>query len=80
MASLVQWSGISYNDVPYPGFAEFFGWMLAIASMIMVPIFALIQFYQSKGTTLTEVSACLIPFLVSKRYLLLLTKTYIVFY
>ena len=42
--------------MPYPGWAEFFGWLLAIASMIMVPTFALIQFYHSRGTTLTEVS------------------------
>lgn len=54
LASLVQWTGISYNNVPYPGWAEFFGWVLAIASMIMVPTFALIQFYYSRGTTLTE--------------------------
>ncbi|XP_074614472.1 sodium- and chloride-dependent glycine transporter 2-like [Acropora palmata] len=56
IASLAQWGGISYDKKPYPGWAEFFGWLLALASMVMVPIFAIVQCYYSKGTTITEVS------------------------
>ena len=47
MASLVQWTGISYDNKPYPAWAEFFGWLLAIASMIMIPTFAIIQYFSS---------------------------------
>lgn len=54
IASLAQWGGISYDKKPYPGWAEFFGWLLALASMVMVPIFAIVQCYYSKGTTLTD--------------------------
>lgn len=54
IASLAQWGGISYDKKPYPGWAEFFGWLLALASMVMVPIFAIVQCYYSKGTTITE--------------------------
>lgn len=54
IASLAQWGGISYDKKPYPGWAEFFGWLLALASMVMVPIFAIVQCYYSKGTTVTE--------------------------
>lgn len=54
IASLAQWGGISYDKKPYPGWAEFFGWLLALASMIMVPIFVIVQCYYSKGTTIAE--------------------------
>ncbi|XP_029190597.2 sodium- and chloride-dependent glycine transporter 2-like [Acropora millepora] len=54
IASLAQWGGISYDKKPYPGWAEFFGWLLALASMVMVPIFAIVQCYYSKGTTITD--------------------------
>ncbi|XP_015757228.1 PREDICTED: sodium- and chloride-dependent glycine transporter 2-like [Acropora digitifera] len=54
IASLAQWGGISYDKKPYPGWAEFFGWLLALASMVMVPIFAIVQCYYCKGTTITE--------------------------
>ncbi|XP_068744715.1 sodium-dependent dopamine transporter-like [Montipora capricornis] len=54
IASLAQWGGISYDKKPYPGWAEFFGWLLALSSMLMIPIFAIIQCYYAKGTTLRE--------------------------
>lgn len=54
IASLAQWGGISYDKKPYPGWAEFFGWLLALASMVMVPIFVIVQCYYSKGTTIAE--------------------------
>jgi hypothetical protein len=52
-----MWKGVSYNNKPYPGWAEFIGWLLAFASMTLIPVFAVIQFYYSKGATLTEVSS-----------------------
>lgn len=54
IASLAQWGGVSYDKKPYPGWAEFFGWLLALSSMLMIPIFAIIQCYYAKGTTLRE--------------------------
>ncbi|XP_020601873.1 sodium- and chloride-dependent GABA transporter 2-like isoform X2 [Orbicella faveolata] len=37
----VDWTGISYNDVKYPGWAEFLGWMLCISAILCVPGYAL---------------------------------------
>lgn len=54
LASLAQWGGISYDKKPYPGWAEFIGWLLALASMMMIPIFAIIQYYYSTGATLSD--------------------------
>lgn len=57
LASLIQWSGLSYNNKPYPAGGEFLGWLLALASMVMIPIFAILQYiYNSRGTTVLEVS------------------------
>lgn len=40
----VDWGGISYNDVKYPGWAEFLGWMLCISAMMCVPGYAIYRY------------------------------------
>lgn len=63
LASLVQWTGISYDNKPYPAWAEFFGWLLAIASMIMIPTFAIIQYFSSsqEGSFGSRMRSLLLP-------------------
>ena len=55
MVQIVLWKGVSYDNKPYPGWAEMFGWLLALSSMIMIPAFAIVQAYYVKGATLREV-------------------------
>lgn len=50
-----MWGGVSYNNQPYPAWAEVVGWLLAFMSMTFIPVFAVIQFYKAKGATLAEV-------------------------
>lgn len=47
---------MSYNNQPYPTWAEIIGWVLAFMSMSFIPVFAVIQFYKAKGATLAEVN------------------------
>ena len=56
IAQLVQWTGISYQKKSYPPWAEFLGWCLALASMILIPIFAINQYLNASGTFVREVS------------------------
>lgn len=50
-----MWDGVKYNNKPYPGWAEFVGWLLAFASMCLIPIFAVTQYYYAEGNTAVEV-------------------------
>lgn len=55
MANIIQWNGVSYNKQPYPGWAELLGWMMALASILLIPGFAIHQMWKTPGT-LSEVS------------------------
>ena len=61
MANVIQWQGVSYNNKPYPGWAEFLGWLMALSSMVLIPAFAIYQLWKTPGTV-TEVR---ILFLIS---------------
>ena len=54
MANVIQWNGVSYNGEAYPGWAEFLGWVMALASMLLIPAFAIHQLWKTPGT-LSEV-------------------------
>lgn len=54
MANVIQWQGVSYNNKPYPGWAEFLGWLMALSSMVLIPAFAIYQLWKTPGTV-TEV-------------------------
>lgn len=61
MANIIQWNGVSYNKQPYPGWAELLGWMMALASILLIPGFAIHQMWKTPGT-LSEVSASVSDF------------------
>lgn len=48
--SISQWSGITYGKYKYPGWAEFFGWVIALSSMLCIPGFAIYQIWNTPGT------------------------------
>ena len=56
MANIIQWNGVAYNKQPYPGWAELLGWMMALASILLIPGFAIHQMWKTPGT-LSEVRA-----------------------
>ena len=51
---MVQWDGISYGKYKYPGWAEFCGWVLALASMLWIPCVAIYTVVRSPGSTWSE--------------------------
>ena len=52
---LYSWTGISYDKKPYPAWAEVIGWLIALASIGMIPAFAVINFCRAEGSTIKEV-------------------------
>ena len=61
--SLSQWSGVSFGTYKYPPWAEFIGWVLALASMLLVPGIAILKLYHTPGTfmevcVLTAYNSC----------------------
>ncbi|KAK3706150.1 hypothetical protein QZH41_010658, partial [Actinostola sp. cb2023] len=69
IAQLAMWKGVTYNNKPYPGWAELIGWLLALTSMSLIPIYAVIQYYYAKGNTVTEVVIWSIRVIQSKHIL-----------
>ena len=61
VSSLVQWKGVKYNDYQYPAFAEFIGWMIALASMIWIPGIAAYKIYKSEGSLMERVKSLTKP-------------------
>eukprot|EP00794_Sanderia_malayensis_P003630 gene3630-4144_t len=49
-----KWSGLSYNKQSYPVWAEFIGWCVSLSSMVLIPIFAILNLYRAEGYTLQE--------------------------
>ena len=41
---------MSYNKQSYPGWAELIGWIMALASMSLIPGFAIYQIWKTPGT------------------------------
>ena len=56
--SLVEWKGISYGKYKYPDWAEAVGWMLALSSMVCIPLGLLAGIWNGKGS-LRQVSDAL---------------------
>ena len=44
------WKGVSYDGKAYPGWAEFLGWVLALLTMMWIPIFAVKSIWEQEGT------------------------------
>lgn len=50
--SCIQWGGITYGKYQYPAWAEFFGWLIALSSMLCIPGVAIYQVYKTPGPIL----------------------------
>lgn len=58
MFGLLCHQPLQYNEYHYPAWAELVGWGLAMSSIIMIPLVAILQLCKTPGT-LKEV--CLLP-------------------
>ena len=52
--SLYSWKGVTYGTYQYPPVAEFFGWLLALASMLWIPGMAIYMVAKSPGSGFWE--------------------------
>lgn len=52
--SLYSWKGVTYGTYQYPPAAEFFGWLLALSSMLWIPGMAIYMVAKAPGSTLRE--------------------------
>ncbi|XP_058961625.2 sodium- and chloride-dependent GABA transporter 1 isoform X1 [Pocillopora verrucosa] len=52
--SVIQWSGVKYGDYQYPPWAEFCGWVLALASMLWIPGVATYKLIKTPGSSLYQ--------------------------
>ena len=55
---LLNWSSysaVTYGDYTLPTFAQTFGWVVALISIIAIPLGAVHSVLKAKGTTLLEV-------------------------
>lgn len=50
MFALVYHQPLQYNDYNYPSWAEWVGWSLAMSSIMMIPVVAIVQLYKTPGT------------------------------
>ena len=57
--SIVTWKPASLGDYEYPTAANALGWVLAMSSMLPIPIVAVYTFIVAEGDTLKEVSTAL---------------------
>jgi hypothetical protein len=48
--SLVQYERIRLPDYEYPLWAELIGWMLALSSMLCIPVYAVWKWVTTEGT------------------------------
>ena len=51
---MIQWKGVSYGGYKYPAWAEFCGWVLALASMLWIPTVALFKIFKTPGDSLYQ--------------------------
>ena len=54
--SIVIHTPVSYGDYEYPGWAIGVGWIFALASIVPVPILAIIGYNQVQGCSVISVS------------------------
>ncbi|XP_050505352.1 sodium-dependent dopamine transporter-like [Diabrotica virgifera virgifera] len=52
---------LHYNDYFYPSWAEWIGWALTLSSIIMIPIFAIIQICKTKGSFTEKLALSISP-------------------
>jgi len=59
--TFINHTPVTYNDIPYPSWAIALGWMLALASIVPIPLIAIIQLANAKGTFKQRLYSCLRP-------------------
>lgn len=50
MFGLLYHQPLQYNEYHYPAWAELLGWGLAMSSIIMIPLVAILQLVKTPGT------------------------------
>lgn len=58
MFGLIYHQPLQYNDYAYPDWAEWVGWTLAMSSIVMIPLVAVIQLINTPGTLREVKSNC----------------------
>ncbi|XP_032237151.1 sodium- and chloride-dependent GABA transporter 1 isoform X2 [Nematostella vectensis] len=54
--SLAKYKRITYENVPYPAWAEGVGWLLALSSMLCIPVTMCYKIYKAEGTFLQRLT------------------------
>lgn len=44
MFNVVMWSPPKYVDYEFPGWTHFVGWLMALSSMLCIPVYAIYKF------------------------------------
>lgn len=55
--TVIQYRPITYNHYQYPGWAVAIGFLMALSSVICIPLYALFQLCRTDGDTLLQVRA-----------------------
>ena len=50
LANVFQWTGISYNNIPYPWWAELVGWVVSLSTIALIPGVALYEMWRTPGS------------------------------
>lgn len=53
--TVIQYRPITYNHYQYPGWAVAIGFLMALSSVICIPLYALFQLCRTDGDTLLQV-------------------------
>ncbi|PSN39802.1 Sodium-dependent noradrenaline transporter [Blattella germanica] len=61
MFGLLYQQPLKYNDYLYPSWAEWIGWSLALSSILMIPLVALISIIQTPGTLKERIAINISP-------------------
>lgn len=59
--TVIQYRPISYNEYVYPTWAISIGFLMALSSVICIPIYAIYKVCRSEGDTLLEVGSQGLP-------------------
>lgn len=61
MFGLIYHQPLQYNDYNYPTWAEWVGWGLALSSILMIPLVAIIQLIKTPGTFREKIAINITP-------------------
>ena len=50
MYSLINYERFKYKDYVYPWWGELLGWLMALSSMLIIPIYAVYKIFTTDGT------------------------------